>query len=253
MKKMLIAIAIMALAVCALGYTQSMGTADGATIIGKTSVLVGDGIGTEAYVYAKFAMTGISFQIIDAPDCGVDESPTGSKDVWILTAIGSNADISQLVAPFNIENTGGIAIDLGMWVSDVSITSGDDWAYVTATEDIASASLNEFRLFGVFANGDWDPADEAAVDAEIAVDNAHWLPETITWFGATKYHPATGTQEVYLGKNNLNLAPACGSTGAISVVDYCQLRLRLEVGEGSSDMESHAAQITLVSRITEGT
>ena len=253
MKKMLVALAVMALAVGAFGYTQSMGTAGEvgtAADFTYSSDLTGEGTANEAYVYAQFEMTGISFQVIDAPDCGVDADPTGSDDVWVITAVGSNDDISQSVAPFHVENTGGLAIDLGMWVSDISITDGDDWEYVTATEDILSRSLNKYRLFGVFAHGDWDVSTETAVDAELAATGNNWITTSLSWYGASKYHPTS--EEVYAGKDNLVLPAACGTGAYSDLVDYCELRLRLNVGEGASDAESHAAQITLVSRITNG-
>ena len=251
MKKMLIAIAIMAFAVCAFGVAnQTMGTAH--DDIGVASDLQGEGEGDKAYVYAKFTLSGIGFQVTDNGTCTADASPGASNDVWILTAVGSNDDVSQ-TTPFEIENTGGVALDLGMYIFDESITSGDAWDYAAAFDTDISFTLNQFKLFGVFANEAWAPADEAAVASMIKTNTEFFIPEAVAWYLPAKYNPAGADEDVYSGKTHLNLAPACGvGAGSFALKDWCQLRLRLVVSEGASDMEAHAAQIALVSRVTLG-
>ena len=257
MKKMLIAIAIMALAVCALGaYGESMGTAN--DDLSETSDLSGEGATDGAFVYAKFTLTGIGYQVCDDPQTAGDDVPVAGVDfdVWILTEVETYGDHSQVATPFYIENTGGIAIDLGMWVSDAVITEtdGDDWSYVTATEPISSATaytLNKFRLFGAFVEGDLIYTNEAAVDVDVDDDDDHWLPTAgVAWYAfAGKYDPAVDGNQVYPTKTDLTLAAGCSSGG---LLDYCQLRLRLVVGEGASDVLYHGAEISLVSRINAG-
>ena len=259
MRKLLFVVALFALAAgFAFGYTQSLGTA-GDEVIGYDRDVLGEGTATgdEAFVYAKFTLTGIEFQVIDLGDvsCGGDVGTAG-HDVWVLTAVTSNDDIAQYAStdiPFVIENRGALALDLGIWNSTPEgISSGDDWDLRTATEHISSA-LNAYRLFGVFAEGSWAPGNETAVKTECVADNAHWIGTTLAWYtDGTHFSPTSTSLDVYNGKTNLDLPAACGTIGTEDVLDYCQFRMRWNVGEGGSDQYGHAFQITLVSRITEG-
>ena len=264
MRKLLFVVALFALAAgFAFGYTQSLGTAGADVGHGYTRDVLGEGTAggvDAAYVYAKFTLTGIEFQVIDlgsatcAGDVGTDNP---GHDVWILTAVTSNDDIAQYgtANPFVIENRGALALDLGIWNSTpLGISSGDDWDLRTATEHISSA-LNAYRLFGVFAEGSWGPTDEDAVKTECPADAAHWIGTgSPAWYtDGTHFSPTSTSLDVYNGKTNLDLPAACGSVGGgEALLDYCQFRLRLKVGEGGSDQYGHSFQITLVSRITEG-
>ena len=262
MRKLLFVVALFALAAgFAFGYTQSLGTA-GDEVVGESRDVLGEGTTDKAYVYAKFTLTGIEFQVIDYGDrtCDGDVGTDNpGQDVWVLTAVTSNDDIAQWAStdiPFVIENRGALALDLGIWNSSplgIRSAGGDDWNLATAGESITTA-LNAYKLFGVFAEGEWGPADEDAVKTECPADGAHWIGTgSVDWYtDGTHFSPTSTSLDVYDGKTNLDLPAACGTVGTEDLKDYCQFRMRLQVGEGGSDQLGHAFQITLVSRITEG-
>ncbi|MCK5832716.1 hypothetical protein KAH81_03500 [bacterium] len=266
MKKLLLVVALLAVGV-AFGYTQSLGTA-GDEVSGGSRDVLGEGTANEAYVYAKFTLTGIEFQVIDLADAtcmGDVGTDNPGNDVWILTAVRSGDDIAQWATadiPFVIENRGALALDLGMWNdSPLTIsTAGDDWDYQPVTTDISYA-LNQYKLFGVFTQGDWAPATEAivkgemggAADLTVAGGGAWWIGTTLDWYtDATHFTPETEANDVFDGRTNLNLPAACGTYSGQDLLDYCQLRLRLAVSEGGTDQYGHAVKVALVSRITEG-
>ncbi len=260
MKKMLLVVALVAVGV-AFGYTQDLLVSDD-EIVGYSQDVVGEGTSNEAYVYAKFTLTGIEFQVINLADvnCTGDVGTDNpGNDVWVLTGVTSRDDMAQFDAvadiPFVIENRGALALDLGMYnVIPVGISTGDDWVHAAHDADISYA-LNQYKLMGSFINGEWVAGSEALVKTEVPIDAAHRIPDAIDWYsfdGTQRFQPSVAANAVFDVRTNLNLPPACGTIDGVDVVDYCQLRLRLAVSEGGSDQYSHAFQIALQSRVTLG-
>ena len=274
MKKLLLVVALLLFAAAAFGQVQTLElSSDIDTLDLVPTDQVGDGTDDSAFVYAYFTMTGISFQLVDLAwatgnGCDGDYTPTVPaevKDVWHIDSVPSLADIAQWKTgadiPFVIENTGALAIDLAMYNTTpeaIRPAGYDEWThtpYVGA--DDLDATLNEYQLFGIFAAGDWTPADEDAVKAELVLHTDNQIPDAMAWYaydapGSSRFAPATSGNRVYGDRSNLNLPAACGNIGGVGLLDYCQLRLRLRVGEGATDALPVGFQIALFSRMTEG-
>jgi len=260
-KKLLVIAALFALAACSFATfnRQSVGTSGTAPF---TSDWTGADEPNSVFLYAKFAMAGISFRIVDTPGCTGDDTPSG-PDIWIIDSVQSNADISMYLTgmnPFYIENSGAVALDLGASVTaadeDIIGTGTNEWDMITTVATPITYALNNFYLFMVIGASDWAPTTQTEVGDECVNNNAHILTNSTQWYAqgtGDMFKPTDGglyVREDDAAITGLGLPAACGTVALENLTDWCQIRFRLIVGEGATDQAYHAARVTVVGRPT---
>ncbi len=139
MKKMFLMLAIMALATGAFAaWTQGTATSASPDRVGETGA-------ETATIYAQFTILGPEFTIND--DTGFD--------TWTAVDVVPG-EAEWQATPFDIENTGGVTLDLGLLVADddaltLAVAGDYDAAWTTAP--------NNLRMWAVFGtNASTTPA-----------------------------------------------------------------------------------------------
>jgi len=191
MKKMLMILAIMALATGAFAAWSGVSDMGDTTL---TDDLVG-GIGTStATIYAKFRILGPEFTI----------SSGSTIDMWRVTNF-MPGDFGWQPTPFRIENTGGVTLQLGTRASE-NVTTPPVTNAAGAYALDWTGTVNTYKIWALIMRNGGTPAATAGMTG---TNNLNFTSTAAGWYGddgtvdaymvpaATPYWHATGT--------NLNL------------------------------------------------
>jgi len=271
MRKVLLFVALFALAAGSVyALATSGGLVDANTYLGVTTDKYGDGLENAvgpvalpdrddaAFIYADYWLLPMEFFV-------------ASDDCWLITDIEPGDRLDQPIAhAFDIENTGGVAIDLGFFVLDEDVNPNGScttpWDLVA---DGTAAAADQYELSlcvtadnnvtaPTYAGGDFAAGDLAGT-------------ATGDWYqgvgaGAERYCPdaASGVSEYseVTANFNLNLWAGDDPSGAPDE-DNLSVHLTFYMSPGGSTTMTvnaadagvgchHATQIAIEGRITAG-
>ena len=150
-------------ALCALATGVAFAQANQTTVgVGTDLIGTDDGAGNGAILYARFECCGVEYTIV-------------SDDLWEVgdvTCISPAEEVVQTVAnAFTIENTGGVAIDLGFEITDQD-DAGGPWTMTGVAIGTAETGINQYTLALLVADntsagpvaGDFGAEDILTVD-----------------------------------------------------------------------------------------
>ncbi len=237
MKKMILVLAIMAIASGAFaawdaGATESFnwfaasGTDTSGTIEGTD----------DATIYARFRVLGPAFTVV----------VTGLGDTWEVIDF-MPGDYGWQTTPFDITNTGGMALDIGTLADDAdgsvdAITHTDD-AYLLNWP----GSPNKYKLWAaIVQEGGAVPtmADDATTD-----NNVNFADVASGWYDASSYMVPNADAYWHTEAGKLNLWATDRGTGSDD--DACDLYLGAQIPfAGWSHTGTKTIPITVYGRIT---
>ncbi|RKZ28466.1 hypothetical protein DRQ36_10415 [bacterium] len=242
MKKLLLIAAVFALAAgAAFGVASQNLIASGAADLTGTD----DGTTDGAILYASFQVCGVSYQITTNDEWQVGQSGIAGECVMPSEVVIQNATNN-----FSIQNTGGLAIDLGFEITDQD--DADLWTMTGAAIGTAPAVIDQYTLALIVCNpGAVDPvAGDFGNEDILVVDETDIVIANFYDASAGDFQPAASAVAVYAheGTNSLNLW--AGPDGTDDIVDvhlYFQMS-----SAGASDAAVHTATIGVGGRITTG-
>ncbi len=236
MRKMLLIIAIMALATGAFAAWTSTEEMRDTTL---TDDLVG-GIGaTDATIYAKFKILGPEFTI----------NSGATEDMWAVEGF-LPGDYGWASAPFAIENTGGVTLNLGLLATDMpgGTVTHVDAAYTSGW----AGTVNTYKIFSVIYQSGGTPPAMDGTDAT-AVNCLNFTGADEGWYansGADYMVPAASAYwHDDVANNTLNLWAA--DVGSGSNDDKCDLYLGAQIPfEGWTVFTDQLATISVYGDLT---
>jgi len=192
-------------------------------------------IGTStATIYAFFTILGPEFTI-----------NASTWDCWELTDF-LPGDWGIQTAPFSIENTGGVTLDLGF----SSARSGAAVTPVDANYAAAWAgTVNTYKLWNVMVSGATAGATMPAV-ADLVSDNCMNTTGTVQWYGDANYlEPIAATPYPHATGTSLNFyaADVTGTTNDDEVLCYLAAQIPFA---GWTEFTRHVVTVTVYGAIS---
>jgi len=240
MKKLLLIGAVFALAAgVAFGQASQELVTVGTDLTGTD-----DGTTDGAILYASFSVCGVSYTIITDDEWAVGAHTTGG------VCISPGEEVIQDAANnFTIENTGGVAIDLGFEINDQDDL--DDWTMTGTIIGTAPATIDQYTLaLLVMDPGSGPPAaTEFGAEDILQVDEAA-LPNPVgRFYDITNgyFRPATAGRYHNEGSSGLNLWAGPGTDDKVDVHLYFQMG-----SAGASDTAVHTVTINVGGQVTTG-
>jgi len=195
-----------------------------------TDTLGGQDVDTDtlAYIYARFFIAGMAFKV------------TG-PDVWVCSALvpAENAVTTQ-ATDLEIENIGGVSLDLAFGITDEDLITTEDWQQETG-DWTAPTTPNWYTLGLVVGDTDYGTeytTTDFGVEDILTVGSLEW------YASGGKFAPANG---VYAneGTNSLNL------WAGPDAEDNVDIYYRVLMSEGGSTSVSvHIVQVQVAGRIS---
>lgn len=212
MRKMLLLIAIMALATGAFAAWTSTEEMRDTTL---TDDLIG-GIGTtDATIYAKFKILGPEFTI----------NSGGSNDMWAVEGF-LPGDYGWASDPFTIENTGGVTLNLGLLATDMAggTVTHVDAAYASGW----AGTVNTYKIFSVIYRSGGTPPAMDGTDAT-ALNCLNFTGADEGWYNnsGAAYMVPSSSEYWHATGHTLNLWAA--DAGGGSNDDECDLYLGAQI------------------------
>ena len=227
MKKLVIALALFAL--MGMAFAEE---ADYLFFSSDVAALTTDTLGGQddgnAYIYARFHIAGLYFKITE-------------EDAWACSAMVP-ADSVVADDGINLENTGGVGLDLRFWISDEDVDSGE-W---TQNATWACPNVEDVYALALVVSDDLDAFPDADDVADFAADDL--LPTAAgAWYTAAgQFAPTTaGLHYDFEGATSLKLK--AGPDGDDNVKLYFAVIMS---DAGATDAGAHTAQIEIEARAT---
>ena len=211
----------------------------------QTTVAVGtdlsgsdDGAADGAILYARFEVCGVAFDIV-------------SDDLWevgdVTCIMPSEVVVQSLANSFTIENTGGVAIDLGFEITDQD-DAGGPWTMTGAVIGTPPAAIDQYTLALVVGDNSGAGATAASFGNEdiLTVDETGGAVADFYLDAAGQFVPvAPATPYAHAGAD-LNLWAGPNPTD-----DQVWVYLYFQMGSaGSSDAAPHRVVLGVGGKIT---
>jgi len=193
--------------------------------------LVGD-LSSPAVIYAKFTIIGILEFKITGPD------------VWAVYGLSLGEVVTQN-EPIVIENSGGVVLDFGFYISDediITIPGSVPWESLDSW--MPTNTPSRYTLGLIICDGS---VTSGPGMGEFANDDI-LEPDSLTWYTTSGQFRPFSAALVYAheGVTSLGILSADG-------MDKVHSFFRLQISRaGSEDDYPHAAQITITGRISSG-